>query len=52
MNVPMDIRGIKRVHYERLFFWTLFRRPRLFSLAIAPAIYGFHFYQVAELLVD
>ena len=52
MNVQMDIRGIKRVHYERLFFWTLFRRPRLFPLAITPAIYGFHFYQVAELLVD
>ena len=36
----------------RLFFRTLFRRPRLFPLAITPAIYGFHFYLAAELHVN
>ncbi len=35
-----------RVYYWRLFFWTLFRRPRLFPTAIMMAICGFHFQQV------
>ncbi len=47
----LGIRGAERVHYWKLFFWTLFRRPRLFPLAITLAIYGFHFRQVAELHV-
>jgi len=45
----LGIRGVERAHYWRLFFWTLFRRPRLFPLAITLAIYGFHFRQVVEL---
>ncbi len=48
----LGIRGAERVHYWRLFFWTLFRRPRLFPLAITFAIYGFHFRQVAALHVN
>lgn len=48
----LGIRGAERVHYWRLFFWTLFRHPRLFPLAITFAIYGFHFRQVIELHVD
>lgn len=47
----LGIRGKERVHYWKLFFWTLFRRPRLFPLAITLAIYGFHFRRVAELHV-
>ncbi len=47
----LGIRGVERVHYWKLFFWTLFRRPRLFPLAITLAIYGFHFRTVAELHV-
>ena len=47
----LGIRGVERVHYWRLFFWTLFRRPRLFPLAITLAIMGFHFRQVIELHV-
>jgi len=47
----LGIRGVERVQYWRLFFWTLFRRPRLFPLAITLAIYGFHFRQVAALHV-
>lgn len=47
----LGIRGVERVQYWRLFFWTLFRRPRLFPLAITLAIYGFHFRQVTELHV-
>ncbi|OGO63344.1 MAG: B12-binding domain-containing radical SAM protein [Chloroflexi bacterium RBG_19FT_COMBO_50_10] len=45
----LGIRGVERVQYWRLFFWTLFRRPRLFPLAITLAIMGFHFRQVVEL---
>jgi hypothetical protein len=45
----LGICGIERVQYWQLFFWTLFRRPRLFPLAITFAIYGYHFRQVAEL---
>ena len=47
----LGIRGAERVHYWRLFFWTLFSRPRLFPLAITLAIYGYHFRQVCELHV-
>lgn len=47
----LGVRGVERVQYWRLFFWTLFTRPRLFPLAITLAIYGFHFRQVAELHV-
>lgn len=47
----LGIRGLERVQYWRLFFWTLFRRPQLFPLAITLAIMGFHFRQVVELHV-
>jgi hypothetical protein len=48
----LGIRGVERVHYWRLFFWTLFRRPRLFPLAITLAIMGFHFSQVVALHIS
>jgi len=47
----MLLLGIKdkdRFHYWKLFFWSLFRRPRLFPMAITYAIYGFHFRKVFE----
>jgi len=47
----LGIRGVERVQYWRLFFWTLFKRPRLFPLAITLAIMGFHFRLVTELHV-
>jgi len=47
----LGIKGVERVQYWRLFFWTLFRRPRLFPLAITFAIYGFHFRRVVSLHV-
>ena len=47
----LGILGVERVQYWKLFFWTLFRRPRLFPLAITFAICGFHFRQVAALHV-
>ncbi len=48
----LGIRGIERVHYWKLFFWTLIWRPSLFPLAITLSIYGFHFRQVAALHVS
>jgi len=48
----LGIRGVERVQYWRLFFWTLFHRPRLFPLAITFSIMGFHFRQVVEMHVS
>jgi len=45
----LGIIGKERVEYWKLFFWTLFRRPRLFPLAITFSIYGYHFRQVVDL---
>jgi radical SAM superfamily enzyme YgiQ (UPF0313 family) len=44
----LGVVGRERFHYWKLFFWSLFRRPRLFPLAITHAIYGFHFRKVFE----
>ena len=38
----------ERFYYWKLFFWSLFRRPQLFHLAITFAIYGFHFRKVFQ----
>lgn len=44
----LGVRGKERLEYWKLFFWTLFRKPHLFPLAITLAIYGFHFRRVSE----
>ncbi|MEI8356218.1 MAG: B12-binding domain-containing radical SAM protein [Deltaproteobacteria bacterium] len=44
----LGVIGGERLHFWKLFFWSLARRPRLFPLAITYAIYGFHFRKVAE----
>ena len=48
----LGFRGVERLQYWRLFFWALFRRAHLFSLAITLTILGFHFRQVIELHVS
>jgi radical SAM superfamily enzyme YgiQ (UPF0313 family) len=35
-----------RRYYWKLFFWTLFRRPKVFSMAVTYSIYGYHFRRV------
>jgi radical SAM superfamily enzyme YgiQ (UPF0313 family) len=45
----LGILGKARLEYWKFFFWTLFRRPRLFPLAITFTIYGFHFRRVVDL---
>jgi radical SAM superfamily enzyme YgiQ (UPF0313 family) len=47
----LGIAGKDRLQYWKLFFWALFRKPRLFPLAITFAIYGYHFRQVCDLHV-
>ncbi len=44
----LGIIGKERYHYWKLFFWSLFCRPRLFPLAITFSIYGFHFRKIFE----
>ncbi len=46
----LGVLGRERFHFWKLFFWSLFRKPRLFPLAITYAIYGFHFRKIAESL--
>ncbi len=44
----LGIIGKERFQYWKLFCWTLFRRPRIFPLAITLAIYGHHFRKTSE----
>jgi radical SAM superfamily enzyme YgiQ (UPF0313 family) len=44
----LGVIGRERFHFWKLFFWSLIRRPRLFSLAITFAIYGYHFRKITE----
>jgi radical SAM superfamily enzyme YgiQ (UPF0313 family) len=46
--IILGVIGKERFYYWRLFFWSLFRRPGLFPLAITFSIYGFHFRKVFE----
>lgn len=48
----LGIVGTERLYYWKVFFWSLLKKPRLFSLAIAMAIYGFHFRKVAAELCN
>ncbi len=43
----LGIAGKERLYYWKLFFWSLFRKPKLFSLAILFTIYGFHFRKIS-----
>ncbi|MEW5959468.1 MAG: B12-binding domain-containing radical SAM protein [Chloroflexota bacterium] len=49
--IRLGIIGRERVHYWQLLLWTLFRRPKLFPLAVTFAIYGHHFRKICELHV-
>lgn len=44
--IRLGIIGRERIHYWKLFFWTIFNRPRLFPIAITYAIYGFHYRKI------
>lgn len=44
----LGIVGKERRHYWRVLFWSLFRRPKVFPLAVTLSIYGYHFRKVFE----
>ena len=44
--VVLGIKDRGRLYFWKLFFWSLFKRPRVFALAITYAIYGFHFRKI------
>ncbi len=46
--VVLGVWSTERRQYWGLFFWTIFRRPRLFPMAITLAIYGHHFRRIFE----
>jgi radical SAM superfamily enzyme YgiQ (UPF0313 family) len=46
--ILLGVIGKERFQYWKLFLWTVFRKPRLFPLAISMSIYGFHFRKVFE----
>jgi radical SAM superfamily enzyme YgiQ (UPF0313 family) len=39
----LGIKSRGRLQYWKLLFWTAFRKPKAFPLAIALALYGYHF---------
>ncbi|OYD17061.1 B12-binding domain-containing radical SAM protein [candidate division WOR-3 bacterium JGI_Cruoil_03_51_56] len=47
-NLFLGLIGKERIHYWKLFFWSLFRHPQVFPLAVTLAIYGFHFRKILE----
>ncbi len=46
--VVLGVIAKERVYFWRLLVWSLFRRPRLFPLAVSLSIFGFHFRKVFE----
>ena len=50
-SIHLGVFGKERVQYWKMFSWALFRRPKLFLLAITLAIYGHHFRKICELRI-
>ncbi len=50
--IRLGILDKERIYYWKLFFWTLFRKPRLFPMAITFTIYGYHFRQIVNLHIS
>ncbi|MBU5636872.1 B12-binding domain-containing radical SAM protein [Geomonas sp. Red69] len=44
----LGILGKERLHYWKVFSWTLLTKPRLLPLTITLTIYGFHFRTVSD----
>lgn len=45
-NYLLGFIGKERKYYWKLFFWSAFKRPKVFPLAITLSIYGYHFRKV------
>jgi len=50
-SIRLGIFGKERFQYWNILFWTLFRRPQFFTLAITFAIYGYHFRRICKLKI-
>ena len=46
----LGIVGKERWYYWKLFFWTIFTKPKLFPLAMTLSVFGHHFRRVYEVL--
>lgn len=46
--LKLGLLGEERFYYWKLFMWTLFKKPKLFSLAILYTIYGYHFKKISN----
>jgi radical SAM superfamily enzyme YgiQ (UPF0313 family) len=47
-SIRLGVIGRERYQYWKILSWTLFHRPRLVTLAITLAIYGYHFRKVCH----
>ncbi len=50
-SIRLGIFGEERFQYWSTLLWTLFRRPKLLSLNITLAIYGYHFRKICKLKI-
>lgn len=46
--IRLGLLGKERLHFWKLFFWSLFRRPMLLPAAIKYSIFGYHFRKIYE----
>ncbi|MEJ5305849.1 MAG: B12-binding domain-containing radical SAM protein [Ignavibacteria bacterium] len=46
--VIIGIKSKARIYFWKLFFWSLFKKPKSFPLMITFSIYGYHFQRVFE----
>jgi radical SAM superfamily enzyme YgiQ (UPF0313 family) len=44
----LGIVGKERKQYWKMFFWSLFKKPKAFPKMISLSIYGYHFRKIAE----
>ena len=47
-TIRLGVLGRERYQYWKILMWTLFHRPRLITVAITLAIYGYHFRKVCH----
>jgi radical SAM superfamily enzyme YgiQ (UPF0313 family) len=47
-SIRLGVLGKERYQYWKILSWTLFHRPRLITVAITLAIYGYHFRKVCH----
>ncbi|HUW72056.1 MAG TPA: DUF4070 domain-containing protein [Candidatus Humimicrobiaceae bacterium] len=44
----LGIKEKERLYYWKIFFWSLFKKPKLFPMIIDMAVKGFHFRKISE----